>query len=140
MYTNLVIVIGLLVLSLVSGMLGLGVAFVAIPFLGLFLADLVHQVQPLSLLLNGLTALFSTVGFARSGYVDWKKAGALAVLTTVSAPVGSYFAQHIKQILIWYVYFAAVIYLAYRLSKPAQPRQGMRTSRRPSFLPSPSRS
>ena len=61
-----VMALGLAVLSVVSGMLGLGVAFAAIPFLGLFLPDLVHQVQPLSLLLNGVTALFSVIGFAKS--------------------------------------------------------------------------
>jgi uncharacterized membrane protein YfcA len=66
----MVIVIGIFILSVISGMLGLGVAFSAIPFLGLFLPDLVHQVQPLSLLLNGITALFSTIGFARSGYLS----------------------------------------------------------------------
>jgi uncharacterized membrane protein YfcA len=65
---NLVIVIGLAILSFISGMLGLGVAFSAIPFLGLFMQDLVHQVQPLSLLLNGVTAFLSTLGFAKSGF------------------------------------------------------------------------
>lgn len=66
---NPVIVVGLFVLAIVSGMLGLGVAFAAVLFLSLFLPDLVHQVQPLSLLLNGITALFSVFGFAQSGYV-----------------------------------------------------------------------
>jgi uncharacterized membrane protein YfcA len=79
---------GLFVLAVVSGMLGLGVAFGAVPFLGLFLPDLVHQVQPLSLVLNGVTALFSTFGFARSGHVIWKHALALAVITTLMAPIG----------------------------------------------------
>jgi len=120
MHQTLIIVIGLLVLSVVSGMLGLGVAFAAVPFLGLFLLDLVHQVQPLSLLLNGLTAMFSTIGFSRSGYVDWRRGGLLAALTTVFAPVGGYVAQHSRQIHIWYIYFFAVIYLAYRLFKPAK--------------------
>jgi len=58
---------GFFVLAIVSGMLGLGVDFAAVPFLGSFLPDLVHQVQPLALLLNGVTALFATFGFARSG-------------------------------------------------------------------------
>jgi ABC-type enterochelin transport system permease subunit len=40
---------GLSVLAFISGMLGLGVAFAAIPFLGIFIPDLVHQVQLLSL-------------------------------------------------------------------------------------------
>lgn len=43
---------GLAVLSVASGMLGLGVAFAAVPFLGFFLYDLVHEVQPLSLFLR----------------------------------------------------------------------------------------
>ncbi|MFN2309870.1 MAG: hypothetical protein ABR553_09085 [Gammaproteobacteria bacterium] len=48
-------------------MLGLGVIFVAVPFLGFFMDDLVHQVQPLSLFLNSVTALFAVFGFAQSG-------------------------------------------------------------------------
>ncbi|MGB9715628.1 MAG: sulfite exporter TauE/SafE family protein [Thermodesulfovibrionales bacterium] len=105
-------------------MLGLGVAFAAVPFLGLFLPDLVHQVQPLSLLLNGITAMFSVFGFAKSGFVDWKKAIILSIITTLSAPAGSYLAQFINQIYIWYVYFASVVYLAYRLFRPVKERPG----------------
>lgn len=118
------IVLGLLVLSIVSGMLGLGVAFAAVPFLGLFMADLVHQVQPLSLLLNGVTGFTATLGFARSGYVDWKKGGALAILATLFAPLGAYLATHTSQLYIWYLYFVAVAYLAYRLFRPVKERPG----------------
>lgn len=89
MDTIIVVTAGLTLLAVVSGMLGLGVAFAAIPFLGLFLLDLVHQVQPLSLLLNGVTALFSVFGFAKSGNIVWKKAVLLALITTVAAPVGA---------------------------------------------------
>lgn len=38
-------------LSFFSGMLGLGVAFVAIPVLGLFGFDLIDEIQPWALLL-----------------------------------------------------------------------------------------
>ena len=48
----LIIVFGLLILAVLSGMLGLGVAFAAVPFFSLFLQDLVHQFQPLTRLLN----------------------------------------------------------------------------------------
>jgi len=71
---TLIMAIGLFVLSVASGMLGLGVAFAAVPFLGFFMADLVHQVQPLSLFLNGVTALFAVFGFAKSGLVAWREA------------------------------------------------------------------
>lgn len=96
-------------------MLGLGVAFVAVPFLSFFMEDLVHQVQPISLLLNGITALFAAFGFAKGGYIDWKKAGILAVITTISAPIGAVLVQIVPQTSVWFVYLAAVIFLAYNL-------------------------
>ncbi len=117
-----VVTAGLALLAVVSGMLGLGVAFAAIPFLGLFLPDLVHQVQPLSLLLNGVTALLSAFGFAKSGNIIWKKAALLAVITTVVAPAGSWIAHFIDQSFIWGIYFVSVAYLAYRLFRPIAER------------------
>lgn len=124
MQENVAIVAGIAVLSFISGMLGLGVAFSAIPFLGLFMHDLVHQVHPLSLLLNGVTALLSTIGFAKSGFVDWKRAIPLAIITTASAPVGAYIVQFVEQKYIWIIYFIAVFYLAYRLFKPLRGSDG----------------
>lgn len=109
---------GLGLLAILSGMLGLGVAFAAVPFLSLFLPDLVHQVQPLTLILNGLTALFATLGFARSGLVDWRKAIVLALVTTTAAPIGAWMAQYIDPTYILYVYLAAVVFLAYSLFRP----------------------
>lgn len=120
MTQNLIIIFGLFILAIVSGMLGLGVAFAAVPFLSLFMPDLVHQVQPLTLMLNGLTALFATIGFTRSGLVDWPKAITLAAVTTLAAPVGAYLVQFINQAYIWPVYLAAVTYLAYNLFKPVK--------------------
>jgi uncharacterized membrane protein YfcA len=115
--------IGLAVLSVASGMLGLGVAFAAVPFLGLFLHDLVHEVQPLSLVLNGVTALFALIGFARSGLVMWKPAILLAVVTTITAPLGGYLAQIINPNYLWALYFVAVAYLAYRMFLPEKSEQ-----------------
>lgn len=115
---------GLFILAMASGMLGLGVAFAAVPFLGLFLPDLVHQVQPLSLILNGITGLFATLGFARSGYVEWRRAIILAVVTTVSAPIGAWLAQVTPQVAIWFLYLGSVLYLSYRLFRPVKERPG----------------
>lgn len=124
MNETLVIVLGILLLSVISGMLGLGVAFAAVPFLSLFLSDLVHEVQPLSLLLNGVTAAFAAWGFARSRLIDWRKALTLAVVTTVFAPIGSWLAQSTPTSVIWVVYLLAVAYLAYRLFRPVKERPG----------------
>ena len=124
------ITFGLVLLAIISGMLGLGVAFAAVPFLSLFMTDLVNQVQPLTLLLNGLTALFATLGFARSGFVEWKRAVGLAVITTLSAPVGAWLAHYIPQTAILIVYFAAVSYLAYSLFRPVKKREGIQENSR----------
>jgi uncharacterized membrane protein YfcA len=117
----MIMAIGLAVLSVASGMLGLGVAFAAVPFLGLFLHDLVHEVQPLSLILNGVTALFSLLGFAQSGLVMWKPAIVLAMVTTLTAPLGGYLAQIVNPNYLWALYFVAVAYLAYRMFLPEKP-------------------
>lgn len=114
-----VMAVGLFALAVASGMLGLGVAFAAVPFLGFFLDDLVHQVQPLSLLLNGVTAIFAAWGFARSGLVSWRPALMLTAVTATVAPLGALLAQYTPQTWIWLVYFAAVTYLAWRLFQPS---------------------
>lgn len=55
------------ILSLLSGTIGLGVAFVATPVLGLFGMDLKHEIMPLSLWLSGITAISSAITLARKG-------------------------------------------------------------------------
>uniref|UniRef100_A0A7J2TKA6 Probable membrane transporter protein n=1 Tax=Archaeoglobus fulgidus TaxID=2234 RepID=A0A7J2TKA6_ARCFL len=112
------IVFGVFILSLFSGMLGLGAAFATIPYLSFFMSDIVHEVQPVALLLNGFTAAFSAFGFARSGLIRFRDATLLAITTTASAPIGSFIVQHVQQIYVWIIYFSAVIYLAYRLFRP----------------------
>ncbi len=120
----IVMVVGLGVLSVASGMLGLGVAFAAVPFLAFFLPDLVHQVQPLSLLLNGITALFAVFGFAKSDYIDWRKAIILALVTTLTAPFGAWLVLYTPVMYVWLAYLLSVIYIAYRLFRPVQARPG----------------
>ena len=120
MNTFIIMTIGLGVLAILSGMLGLGVAFAAVPFLSLFLPDLVNQVQPLTLILNGLTALFATFGFAKSGNIFWKDALILSIVTTLAAPIGAYLVHFINQTYVLYVYFVVVLYLAYSLFRPVK--------------------
>lgn len=128
----LVMTTGLFALSVASGMLGLGVAFAAVPFLGFFLPDLVHQVQPLSLFLNGVTAMFAAAGFARSNLVAWRPALLLTAVASFCAPVGSWLAQGTSPTWLWALYLAAVVYLAWRMFRPtpgedadATPRLGL---------------
>ncbi|MEM3254535.1 MAG: sulfite exporter TauE/SafE family protein [Fervidicoccaceae archaeon] len=74
----------------------------------------------MALLLNGFTALFSAVGFSKSGFVDWRKAAPLAIVTTLSEPIGSILVLKVPQLYVWFIYFASVLYLAYRLFKPVK--------------------
>lgn len=133
----IIMAVGLAVLSVASGMLGLGVAFAAVPFLGFFLHDLVHEVQPLSLFLNGITALFSLFGFARSGLVAWKPAIWLAVVTTVCAPLGGYLAQIVNANYLWTFYFVAVAFLAWRMFLPEKQASAPATANAATQAPNP---
>ncbi len=105
----------MLAVSVLSGTMGIGVAFAAIPVLSLHGGDLVHAIQPVALCLNGVTALFSALSFGRAGYVDWRRAGPLAAAMTLFAPVGSIAAQAAAPGLLWTLYFAAVGVVVYLL-------------------------
>ena len=124
-------------MSVVSGMLGLGVAFAAVPFLAFFLDDLVDEVQPLSLLLNGVTAVVAAIGFALSGFIEWRKAIALTVVATAFAPLGAMLAHVIPVDAIWVIYLGSVAYLAYRLFRPVVPRPGTENFRLAMILAAP---
>lgn len=117
---NIFIIFGLFFLAVFSGMAGLGVAFAAIPFLSIFLSDLLNQVQPLTLLLNGLTAMLAAFGFAYGGYLELRKAMILALFTTAGAPVGAYLVHFVDARFVWYVYLLAVIYILYRIFVPTK--------------------
>jgi uncharacterized protein len=101
--------------SVVSGMLGIGVAFAAIPILGIGGMDLINEIQPIALFLNGVTALFSAVSFARAGYVDWRRAFALAFVASIFSPLGALAAEETGETVLWITYFLAVIVVVYLL-------------------------
>ena len=106
----------LFVLSFISGMLGLGVAFVSTPVLGLFGLDLKHIIMPWSLLLNGLTAISSAVAFTRSKMVDWRTAVPLLAITTLVAPLGVWILGFVSTNVVWWIYIGVLLLLAYRMA------------------------
>jgi len=105
-------------LSFLSGMLGLGVAFIAIPVLGLFGFDLKDVIQPWALLLNGLTAISGAIAFWRAGMVDRRGALILVIITTIGAPVGVWLLQFASTDLVWWIYVAVLVFLAIRMALP----------------------
>jgi hypothetical protein len=118
---HLVIPALLFVLSFLSGMMGLGVAFIATPVLGLFGLELKHEIMPLSLWLNGLTAIASAVTFSRARMVDWRTALPLLLVTTLVAPIGVWLLRFVPTEGVWWAYVAVLVFLAVRMAFP--PRQ-----------------
>jgi hypothetical protein len=115
---HLVIPALLFVLSFLSGMMGLGVAFLATPVLGLFGLELKNEIMPLSLWLNGLTAIASAVAFSRARMVDWRTALPLLLITTLMAPLGVWLLHLVPTTSIWWIYVAVLVFLACRMAFP----------------------
>jgi uncharacterized membrane protein YfcA len=118
MVLSLVLTVLLFALSFIAGMLGLGVAFIATPVLGLFGFDLKHVIMPWSLWLNGLTAISGAVAFARARMVDWRIAIPLVVMTTLAAPIGVWILQFVPTATVWWIYVGVLFFLAYRMWSP----------------------
>ena len=108
----------LFALSFLAGMMGLGVAFIATPILGLFGFDLKNVIMPWSLWLNGLTAISGAVAFARAKMVDWRTAIPLLIITTLVAPIGVWLLQFVSTTVIWWIYVVVLVFLAYRMAFP----------------------
>ncbi len=108
----------LLALSFLAGMMGLGVAFIATPVLGLFGFELKHVIMSWSLWLNGLTAISGAVVFARAKMVDWRTAIPLLIVATLAAPIGVWLLQFVPTTVVWWIYVAVLIFLAYRMAFP----------------------
>ena len=112
------LVVTIFLLAIISGALGIGVALVAVPVLSLALPDLVNQVHPVSLLLNGVTALFAAIAFGRAGLIDIGLGLRLLAVATFATPLGAMVARMIPEFIIWVLYFASVIFLLGRLLVP----------------------
>jgi uncharacterized protein len=110
--------------SVLSGMLGVGVAFAAVPILGIAGMDLVNGVQPIALFLNGVTALFSAIAFACAGFVDWPRSYRLAVVASIFSPLGALAAEWVQDAELWGAYFAAVLVVVYLLLNSRRKTKG----------------
>jgi len=115
---EIIVIVLLTVLSFISGMLGLGVAFVAIPALGLFGYELKHVIMPWALVLNGVTAVAAAVKFMQKKMVDYKTAIPVLLITTAAAPLGVYLLQFASTELVWWMFVVLLIFLAYRMAFP----------------------
>jgi uncharacterized membrane protein YfcA len=114
----------LFALSFLAGMMGLGVAFIATPILGLFGFDLKNVIMPWSLWLNGLTAIAGAITFARAKMVDWRTAIPLLIITTLVAPLGVWLLNFVSTTVVWWIYVAVLCFLAFRMAFPPKQDDG----------------
>ncbi len=112
----------LFVLSFLAGMMGLGVAFIATPVLGLFGLNLKDTIMPLSLWLNGLTAIAGAVAYTRAKMVDWRTAIPLLLITAITAPLGVWLLQFLSVTVLWWLYAVLLLFLAWRMAFPGTPQ------------------
>src|SRR5512136_704162 len=94
----------LFALSFLAGMMGLGVAFILTPVLGLFGFDLKHVIMPSSLWLNGLTTLAGAITYALARMVDWHTVISLLIMSTVVALFGVWMLQFVPMNIVWWFY------------------------------------
>jgi uncharacterized membrane protein YfcA len=99
-------------------MLGLGVAFIATPVLGLFGFELKNVIMPWSLWLNGLNSHLqrSSIRSRQNGRLAYCYSP--LVITTTVAPVGVWLLQFVPTNIVWYIYVIVLIFLAYRMAFP----------------------
>ena len=116
--------LALFALSFLSGMLGLGVAFVAIPALGLFGFELKHVIMPWALWLNGLTAISAAITYMRKKMVDYRTAIPLVLITTALAPVGVWLLRYVETRTVWWVFVEVLIFLSVRVLTGNQAQTG----------------
>ncbi len=114
----LILTVILFALSFLAGMMGLGVAFIATPVLGLFGFELKNVIMPWSLWLNGLTAISTAIVMAKAKMVDWRTAIPLLIITTLVAPIGVWLLQFVSTTVVWWVYVGVLCFLAYRMAFP----------------------
>jgi uncharacterized membrane protein YfcA len=70
------------------------------------------------LIAAGVLALAALSGFWREGYMDWRRGGALAIATTIAAPVGAAMARFFSPLSLWLLYLGAATVVLYLLFRP----------------------
>lgn len=111
----LLIIIGL-VAGMMGGMVGIGGGLVIVPALVYFLAFSQHQAQGTSLGLLVLPVAFmAVINYYKSGYVDFKAVGLLAVGFVVGSYFGSKMALSMPQLTLKRIFAIFMILIALKM-------------------------
>ncbi|MGB4773426.1 MAG: sulfite exporter TauE/SafE family protein [Chitinophagaceae bacterium] len=111
----IVIIIGL-VAGMLGGMVGIGGGLVIVPALMYFLAFSQHQAQGTSLGLLVLpVAILAVVNYYKSGYVDFRVVGLLAIGFVVGSYFGSKMALSVPQLTLKRIFAIFMILIALKM-------------------------
>jgi uncharacterized membrane protein YfcA len=111
----IVIIIGL-VAGMLGGMVGIGGGLVIVPALMYFLAFSQHQAQGTSLGLLVLpVAILAVLNYYKSGYVDFRIVGLLAIGFVVGSYFGSKMALSVPQLTLKRIFAIFMILIALKM-------------------------
>lgn len=111
----IVIIIGL-VAGMLGGMVGIGGGLVIVPALMYFLAFSQHQAQGTSLGLLVLpVAILAVLNYYKSGYVDFRIVGLLAIGFVVGSYFGSKMALSVPQLTLKRIFAIFMILIAWKM-------------------------
>lgn len=111
----IVIIIGL-VAGMLGGMVGIGGGLVIVPALMYFLAFSQHQAQGTSLGLLVLpVAILAVLNYYKSGYVDFRVVGLLAIGFVVGSYFGSKMALSVPQLTLKRIFAIFMILIALKM-------------------------
>ncbi|MFN5648176.1 MAG: TSUP family transporter [Sphingobacteriales bacterium] len=111
----IVIIIGL-VAGMLGGMVGIGGGLVIVPALMYFLAFSQHQAQGTSLGLLVLpVAILAVLNYYKSGFVDFRVVGLLAIGFVVGSYFGSKMALSVPQLTLKRIFAIFMIVIALKM-------------------------
>ncbi len=111
----IVIIIGL-VAGMLGGMVGIGGGLVIVPALMYFLAFSQHQAQGTSLGLLVLpVAILAVLNYYKSGFVDFRVVGLLAIGLVVGSYFGSKMALSVPQLTLKRIFAIFMIVIALKM-------------------------
>ena len=111
----IIILIGLAA-GILGGMVGIGGGIVIVPALVYFLSFSQHQAQGKSLALMLFpVGILGVVNYYRSGYVDFRYAGLLAIGFVVGSYLGSRFSLSLPQLTVKKVFAVVMLLVALKM-------------------------
>lgn len=111
----IIIIIGLAA-GMLGGMVGIGGGLVIVPALMYFLAFSQHQAQGTSLGLLVLPVAFlAVINYYKSGYVDFRVVGLLAIGFVVGSYFGSKMALSVPQLTLKRIFAVFMILIALKM-------------------------